>query len=627
SFEYTVTDNDGDSDDARVTITVLEDGETNHVPVAIDDAAETEMNTAVEIDILANDSELEDGFGSITIHIAAKHGDVTINPTHTITYTPWNMFVGSDSLEYTVSDSHGDHATAKVRITVIEDIDYTPVANDDARGTSINTEVSVDVLTNDTGLEDGGLILTIKNNPLNGTFNVNIDNTITYTPNNNYLGTDVFEYQVCDADGDCSAATVTITVRKENSVPIALNDKVITGLNTDIIINVLGNDSGLDDGGIIVSVENDAVNGSLIVNADNTITYSPDNGFEGTEIFSYRVTDADGDFDIANVEVIVMSGPLPGISISAISGNTDETGTEATFAIVLNTQPTEDVNIDLNSDDITEGIVSESRLTFTASNWNTEQSVTVTGQNDDVDDDDISYIIRIDNAVSADPIYNELTISNISIINIDDDTAGITVKTDSLETTEEGGSIRFKIVLNSEPLEDVSLELASDDLSEGMLEIIDVLFTSSNWTDTVYVMVIGQDDDEIDGDITYSVTISPAVSLDPKYENLNAGNISLVNTDNDSRELTIPEAFSPGDDGFNDYFEIVNLEHYEKAGIRIYNRWGSLVYSNDNYQNDWDGKSNIGSGLGAELPMGTYFYILEIKGESKKINGSVFIKR
>ncbi len=266
-------------------------------------------------------------------------------------------------------------------------------------------------------------------------------------------------------------------------------------------------------------------------------------------------------------------------------------------------------------------------MTFTASNWNTEQSVTVTGQNDDVDDDDISYIIRIDNAVSADPIYNELTISNISIINIDDDTAGITVKTDSLETTEEGGSIRFKIVLNSEPLEDVSLELASDDLSEGMLEIIDVLFTSSNWTDTVYVMVIGQDDDEIDGDITYSVTISPAVSLDPKYENLNAGNISLVNTDNDSRELTIPEAFSPGDDGFNDYFEIVNLEHYEKAGIRIYNRWGSLVYSNDNYQNDWDGKSNIGSGLGAELPMGTYFYILEIKGESKKINGSVFIKR
>ena len=141
------------------------------------------------------------------------------------------------------------------------------------------------------------------------------------------------------------------------------------------------------------------------------------------------------------------------------------------------------------------------------------------------------------------------------------------------------------------------------------------------------VIVTGQDDEELDGDIAYNIIISPAVSADAKYDGFVLDDISFVNIDNDSKELIIPDAFSPGNDGFNDYFEIVNLHHYDKATIRVYNRWGSLVYSNDNYQNNWDGKGNVGSSVGSELPMGTYYFILEIKDTGAKKNGSVFIKR
>ncbi len=630
SFEYRVTDGDGDFSVATVTITVKEEGVTNYVPLANDDTAETLENIPVDINVLANDTGLDDGFGQLLIFTQPINGTVVINTNRTITYTPFNMFIGDDSFVYWIEDIDGDYDTATVIVTVREESDYIPVANADARGTEYETAVIVDVLTNDTGLEDDGIIVSIESASSNGLAEVNTDNTITFTPATGYSGITSFEYRVTDGDGDYSVATVTITVKEDgvtNYVPVANDDKVFTNINTDVTIEVLGNDSGLEDGGILLTIYSDASNGSVIINTDNTVTYSPESWFEGTDNFTYKLTDIDGDYDIADVEVIVMSGTLPGITVSAISGNTAEDGTIANFTVVLGTQPAADVNIDLNSDNSSEGIISDTRLTFTTSNWDTPQTITITGQDDDVDDGDISYRILTDNALSADPIYNGLSISNVDVINIDDDDAGIIVITGTNETSEDGTSTSFKLVLNSEPLADVLIELASDDISEGYLEIIDVLFTSENWADTVLVIVNGEDDDEVDGNINYQIVLSPAVSTDLKYDGLELDDISLVNIDDDSKELIIPEAFSPGDDGFNDYFHIVNLEHYDKASIRIYNRWGSLVYSKDNYKNDWDGRASKGGAVGSKLPTGTYYYVLEISDNGEKKNGYVFIKR
>ena len=132
TFEYTVTDADGDSDNARVMITVLADGVTNHLPVATDDATSTLVNTPVDIDVLSNDTGLEDGFGQIIIFEAPQHGSVIVNTNRTITYTPSNLFIGDDSFRYWVEDIHGDYSIATVTVTVSDTPDYQPIANDDA---------------------------------------------------------------------------------------------------------------------------------------------------------------------------------------------------------------------------------------------------------------------------------------------------------------------------------------------------------------------------------------------------------------------------------------------------------------------------------------------------------------
>ena len=96
-----------------------------------------------------------------------------------------------------------------------------------------------------------------------------------------------------------------------------------------------------------------------------------------------------------------------GITVIPISGLvTTEAGGTATFTIVLNAQPTADVTIGLSSSDTTEGTVAAGGVTFTAANWNTAQTVTVTGVNDDLDDGDVAYTIVTAAATSADANYN-----------------------------------------------------------------------------------------------------------------------------------------------------------------------------------------------------------------------------
>jgi gliding motility-associated-like protein len=94
----------------------------------------------------------------------------------------------------------------------------------------------------------------------------------------------------------------------------------------------------------------------------------------------------------------------------------------------------------------------------------------------------------------------------------------------------------------------------------------------------------------------------------------------------DLRDFSAPQGFSPNGDGVNDYFELLDLERYPDASLRVYNRWGAEVYSSDHYQNDWDGRATttiFGDGV---LPAGTYFYIVDLKNGKGPFTGYVYIK-
>ena len=117
---------------------------------------------------------------------------------------------------------------------------------------------------------------------------------------------------------------------------------------------------------------------------------------------------------------------MPKIIASDISGHTTESGGTASFTIKLNITPSDEVIINISSDNTDEGIVSPESITFTAGNWNSEQTITVTGVDDDTDDGDVSYTIIIDPAESDDPDYSGMDAEDITVINEDDDeTVGI----------------------------------------------------------------------------------------------------------------------------------------------------------------------------------------------------------
>ncbi|MDX9695712.1 MAG: gliding motility-associated C-terminal domain-containing protein, partial [Bacteroidales bacterium] len=318
--------------------------------------------------------------------------------------------------------------------------------------------------------------------------------------------------------------------------------------------------------------------------------------------------------------------PLPGATIT-YAGNTSEDGREVQLSIVLNTEPTADVSIELSSQDLTEGTLSSGRVTFTSSNWSTPQVISVTGVDDHLIDGNIEYRIGTQNMVSTDQVYSGLNVESVTLINEDNDVANIILVITNYNTSEDAENTQFTLELATEPVSEVSINIINSDVTEGLVEPENIVFTSENWNVKQTITVTGLDDDLKDGDIQYELSFA-VTSTDNHYDMFSMESLQLTNIDNDGKfGLVIPEAFSPDNDGYNDKFEILGLEKYSKLSIKIYNRWGNLVYSENSYQNNWDGKANASMAVGNELPTGTYFYIITIKDINKEMSGSIFLKR
>ena len=223
-----------------------------------------------------------------------------------------------------------------------------------------------------------------------------------------------------------------------------------------------------------------------------------------------------------------------GITVAPATGliTTEDDGTSS-FTVVLDGQPTADVTIGLSPSDPTEGTVSPSSLTFTATDWDLAQMVAVTGVNDDLDDGDVAYTIITAPATSGDPNYNGLDATDVSVTNQDDaDTAGIAVSPASgLITTEAGGTAHFTVVLDSQPTAEVTIGLSSDDTSEGTVSPASLSFPPDGWSEPQTVVVTGVDDWAADGDVSYTILVAAAISSDPNYADLDPPDVAVANQD------------------------------------------------------------------------------------------------
>ncbi len=287
----------------------------NHAPIANNDLVSTPKGNPTVINVKGNDSDPDgDGLTKPVIlggTTTPNGGTVTVNPDGTVTYKPTATFTGKDSFQYVICDTLAAHNpkplcdTAWVFVFVTPDstlnVNHPPVATDDFASTPEDSSVVINVKGNDSDPDGDSLTVpVITDAPNHGTAVVNPDGTVTYTPNPNYNGKDTLTYVICDtlaADNPkplCDTATVIITVVNKDNDPIVANpDTATTPANTPVTIGILGNDKDpenqIDTAGITIP---DSTNhGTITVNPNGTITYTPDPGYVGKDTLIYQICD------------------------------------------------------------------------------------------------------------------------------------------------------------------------------------------------------------------------------------------------------------------------------------------------------------------------------------------------
>ena len=329
----------------------------------------------------------------------------------------------------------------------------------------------------------------------------------------------------------------------EGTVPDALT--FATGVwNTAQTVTVTGIDDAIADG-----------------NQDYMVTLDPssdDSRYNGLDSVTVSVTNADDD--------------TPGVTPSPNAGlTTGEDGAMATFTVVLNTEPTEVVIVSVSSINAGEGMAAPSALTFATDAWDAAQTVTVTGQDDAIDDGDVGYTVTLDPS-STDDGYDGLSLVTVSITNTDDDTAGVTVDPSTGLTTKEdlGAADRnatFTVVLDSEPTHPVTISLESSDTGEGTVP--DALtFATDAWETAQTVTVTGVDDAVDDGAQSYTIELDPATSSDSNYHDLDPADVSVTNEDNDTAGVIISQTSLNLDEGTSGNYT-VNLNTQPTGNVMI----------------------------------------------------------
>ncbi len=338
-FTYTVEDDSANvSNAATVTVTVLA---VNQPPTANDDSASTGIDTAVAIDVLANDVDIDGVLVPSTVLVASgpSNGTTSVDPVSgVVTYTPSSGFVGTDTLTYTVEDNSTNVSNAATVTVTVLAVNQPPTANDDSTTTNTDVAVAIDVLANDTD-SDGVLVpstVLVASGPSNGTTNVDpVTGVVTYTPSSGFVGTDMFTYTVEDDSANVSnAATVTVTVLAVNQPPTANDDSASTGIDTAVAIDVLANDVDID--GVLVPstvlVASGPSNGTTSVDpVSGVVTYTPSLGFVGTDTFTYTVEDDSA--DVSNLATVTVT--VSGAGNQPPTANDDSASTDQDVSVAI----------------------------------------------------------------------------------------------------------------------------------------------------------------------------------------------------------------------------------------------------------------------------------------------------
>ncbi|MEL6398058.1 MAG: cadherin-like domain-containing protein [Cyanobacteria bacterium J06626_4] len=344
SFTYVVSDGNGGTATANVTVEIVG---VNDPPDAVDDGGEgsegfvTDDNQDLTTPVLTlNDTDPDNDTLTVTAingNAIAPNGSVTLdtnaivtlNDDNSVTYTPapadQSLAVGEtrdEEFTYTISDGKGGEDTATVTI-LVNGANEAPVATDDLDpgfATTEGTEITLDVLANDTDIDDGDMLTieSVDTTGITGEVIIN-DGDLTYIPalvlKGGETAEEIFSYTVSDGNGGTDTADVKVTVTGVNDAPIPVNDSgggfITNELTAFVTANVLANDSDPEGGPVtLTGFDASGTQGVVTSNGDGTFNYDPNGAFNtlpqsrtATDSFSYTIQDDEGLTTTATVSI------------------------------------------------------------------------------------------------------------------------------------------------------------------------------------------------------------------------------------------------------------------------------------------------------------------------------------
>ncbi|WEJ73465.1 retention module-containing protein [Pseudomonas sp. PSE14] len=348
SFTVGISDGNGGYVESIVTIDVTP---VNDAPIALNDGpTPVTEDTQATGNVLTNDSDVDGDKLTVTgFTIGGNNytagdtatingvGSLVINSNGSFTFTPVPNYNGPvPTATYTVSDGKLT-ATADLSFANVTPVDDPSVLTPDSKTVAEDTPASGNVLTNDHDVDNVLSVASFSIAGVNGSFNagqsaaisgvgsftLGSDGNYSFTPAKDWNGS-VPEITYTTNTG--SSSTLNLTVTPVNDAPVATPDSATVNEDSSVTIDVLNNDSDVDGDPLAVTAAS-ANNGTLVINDDGTVTYTPKANFSGTDTITYSISDGKGGTSTSMVNVTIIAvADKPNLSLDSSSGHPPATG-------------------------------------------------------------------------------------------------------------------------------------------------------------------------------------------------------------------------------------------------------------------------------------------------------------
>ncbi|WP_153958488.1 tandem-95 repeat protein, partial [Vibrio parahaemolyticus] len=502
-----------------------------------------------------SDSSLEFSVsGNNSIQISIVNGVATITPT-----ADWN---GKETITFTAKDPSGESVNQTVDFTVA------PVVDIEADSADVveDTPTIINVLGNDTFEGDGKVVsLDTNNGPANGTVSVNPDGSVTYTPNDNYVGKDTFTY-VVTSGGVSESTTVEVNVTPVNDAPVAKDDIATTQEDTAVTIDVLPNDTDVD--GDTLSIQSASVpsdQGTVEI-VDGKLVFTPAENFNGDAEITYTVTDGQLT-DEAKVTVTVNPvNDAPTIKVDAVESITEDAVNTDTVVATLTVRDT-----DTSEDQLTVSLENNSNGYFVL--VGDEVKLTQAGvdavNNDELNLKDLTISASVSDGVN--PTANDSDSLIVNRVN-DAPTVENAIADQVLSEDFDTYTIDLNEVFKDS---DSSLEFSvsgNDNIQISIVNGVATITPTADWNGSETLTFTATDPSGESVSQTVDFTVAPVVDIEADSADVVEDTPTIINV--------------LGNDTFEGKDKVVSLdaENGPKNGTVIVNNDGTVTYTpDDNY--------------------------------------------